>query len=68
MASDASHALEAALEQMDGIIAGTVRGPGDPELILRTEKPFPLIGLFFWVQREGPCWISFILLCVSSLF
>lgn len=25
MASDASHALEAALEQMDGIIAGTVR-------------------------------------------
>lgn len=36
MASDASHVLEAALEQMDGIIAGMLRGPGD----LRTEKPF----------------------------
>lgn len=30
MASDASHVLEAALEQMDGIIAGTVRGSGGP--------------------------------------
>lgn len=27
MTSDASHALEAALEQMDGIIAGKLRGP-----------------------------------------
>lgn len=36
MASEASHVLEAALEQMDGIIAGMLRGPGD----LRTEKPF----------------------------
>lgn len=68
MASDASHVLEAALEQMDGIIAGMVRGPGNPQLILRAEKPFPLIGLLFWVQREGPCWTSFLLLCVPSLF
>lgn len=58
MASDASHVLEAALEQMDGIIAGMLRGPGD----LRTEKPFsshwtsllgaetrPLLDFFYFI-------------------
>lgn len=64
MASDASHVLEAALEQMDGIIAGMLRGPG----YLHTRNHFPLIGLLFWVQRQGPCWISFMLLCVCALF
>lgn len=34
MASEASHALEAALEQMDGIIAGAGRGVGDQWLVL----------------------------------
>ena len=36
MASEASHALEAALEQMDGIIAGAGRGVVDRRLVLHT--------------------------------
>lgn len=45
MASEASHALEAALEQMDGIIAGT----GGPLMATPTPTPrnFSLILLFF---------------------
>ncbi|XP_006885506.1 PREDICTED: liprin-beta-2 [Elephantulus edwardii] len=53
MASDASHALEAALEQMDGIIAGTKTGADisdgtcEPELSTPAsyKNPFPVIHL-----------------------
>ncbi|XP_053417059.1 liprin-beta-2 isoform X11 [Nycticebus coucang] len=53
MASDASHALEAALEQMDGIIAGTKTGADisdgtcEPELASPASymNPFPVLHL-----------------------
>ncbi|KAF6333974.1 PPFIA binding protein 2 [Rhinolophus ferrumequinum] len=53
MASDASHALEAALEQMDGIIAGTKTGAdisdgnGEPGLASPAPfmNPFPVLHL-----------------------
>lgn len=53
MASDASHALEAALEQMDGIIAGTGREP----YCLLAHPPHLrncFLSLLFLAQREAP--------------
>ncbi|XP_007497050.2 liprin-beta-2 isoform X6 [Monodelphis domestica] len=38
MASDASHMLEAALEQMDGIIAGGIRAEGSPDRVRSEAK------------------------------
>ena len=71
MASDASHVLEAALEQMDGSLQVRSGGQGVPTTDGSSSTPqrlFSLIPPFFLAQREAPRSIYLILLCMPSLF